>query len=130
MYDIYTLNFPHRFGSRTLRSTGSGGGEGGTILQLFEDVYAFFGVPFVLEAIIVGVPSEIGEEDIKAYVIANRDVSPEELIEWCEGTIASFKLPRYVEFVDSFPRSDTKNDVQRRDLRDRGIADAWDREAR
>jgi len=84
----------------------------------------------VSEAIIVGVPSEIGEEDIKAYVIANRDVSPEELIEWCEGTIASFKLPRYVEFVDSFPRSDTKNDVQRRDLRDRGIADAWDREAR
>ena len=83
----------------------------------------------VEEAIIVGVPSEIGEEDIKAYVIVNQDISPEELVEWLEGRIAPFKRPRYVEFVDSFPRSDTKNNVQRHDLRERGIGDAWDHEA-
>lgn len=83
----------------------------------------------VAEAIIVGVPSEIGEEDIKGYVIAEGDVSPAELVEWCDGRIAPFKIPRYVEFVDSFPRSDTKNNVQRHDLRERGIGDAWDREA-
>jgi len=83
----------------------------------------------VTEAIIVGVPSEIGEEDIKAYVIADGDVTPEELVAFCEGKIAAFKYPRYVEFVDSFPRSDTKNNVQRHDLRERGIGDAWDREA-
>lgn len=83
----------------------------------------------VTEAIIVGVPSEIGEEDIKAYVIADGDVTSGELVSFCEGKIAAFKHPRYVEFVDSFPRSDTKNNVQRHDLREQGIGDAWDREA-
>ncbi|MFB6142194.1 MAG: AMP-binding protein [Halorientalis sp.] len=83
----------------------------------------------VAEAVVVGVPSEIGEEDIKAYVIRDGDVTPEELVAFCEGKIASFKHPRYVEFVDSFPRSDTKNNVQRHDLRERGVGDAWDREA-
>lgn len=81
------------------------------------------------EAIIVGVPSDIGEEEIKAYVIAERDVDPADLVAFCEGQIADFKLPRYIEFVDGFPRSDTKNNVQRHDLRERGIGGAWDRQA-
>lgn len=80
----------------------------------------------VAEATIVGVPSDIGEEEIKAYVIRDGEVTPESLIEWCEGRIASFKIPRYVEFVDSFPRSDTKNNVRRHDLRERGVGAAWD----
>lgn len=83
----------------------------------------------VKEAIIVGVPSDIGEEEIKAYIIADGDVDPMTLVEFCEGRIADFKLPRYVEFVEDFPRSDTKNNVQRHDLRERGIGDAWDRDA-
>jgi crotonobetaine/carnitine-CoA ligase len=83
--------------------------------------------PAISEAIIVGVPSEIGEEDIKAYLIADEAVSEAEVVDWCRDKIAEFKLPRYVEFVDSFPRSETKNNVLRHQVRERGIGDAWDR---
>jgi fatty-acyl-CoA synthase len=35
-------------------------------------------------------------------------VSEEELVAFCKGTIASFKVPRYVRFVDEWPMSGTK----------------------
>ena len=34
--------------------------------------------------------------------------TPAELIEFCRGAIANFKLPRYVRFVDEWPMSGTK----------------------
>jgi fatty-acyl-CoA synthase len=34
--------------------------------------------------------------------------SEEELIAYCKGTIASFKIPRHVRFVDDWPMSATK----------------------
>ena len=40
-----------------------------------------------------------------------------ELIEFCEGEIASFKIPRYVRFVTEWPMSATK--IQKYQLRDR-----------
>ncbi len=82
----------------------------------------------IAEAIIVGVDSDIGEDEIKAYIIPDGELSPADVIAWCEGKIASFKVPRYVEFVDSFPRSETKNNVQRTDLEARGVGDAWSRD--
>ena len=77
----------------------------------------------------VGVPSELGEEDIKAYVQVADAVDtpdPAELIAWCKDRIAYFKVPRYVSFVDEFPRTMTKNEIARHELRDRGIGEAWD----
>lgn len=65
--------------------------------------------PAVLEAAVVGVPSELGEEDVKAFVLL-RDgaaASASELAGWCAAALAPFKVPRYVEIRDSLPRTPT-----------------------
>ena len=79
----------------------------------------------------VGVPSELGEEEVKAFVVAGNEGSagPEDLIRWCARRIAAFKVPRFIEFVPTLPRSVTKGEIERHKLKARGNADAWDREA-
>jgi hypothetical protein len=42
--------------------------------------------------------------------------------------MAPFKVPRYLEFTDSFPRSATKQEVERAKLKRLGNEHAWDRE--
>lgn len=86
--------------------------------------------PDVVDCAVVGVPGEIGDEDIKAYVQMrpNRPLDPAGLIEWCRARIAYFKCPRYIEFVDDFPRTVIKGDIERQKLRDLGIGSAWDHE--
>ncbi len=52
--------------------------------------------------------------------------TPAELIDWCSERIAYFKVPRYVAFVDRFPRTMTKREIARHELRDRALGPAWD----
>lgn len=83
----------------------------------------------VLESAAVAVPSEVGEDDVKIYVILrpNEDLDPEELIAFCEERMAYFMVPRYVEFVKEFPKTATER-TQKFELRKRGVGNAWDRE--
>ncbi|GEL25567.1 AMP-dependent synthetase [Pseudonocardia sulfidoxydans NBRC 16205] len=52
---------------------------------------------------------------------AGAEATEDELIAFCRGTIAGFKVPRYVRFVDEWPMSGTK--VQKFRLRDRLAAE-------
>jgi crotonobetaine/carnitine-CoA ligase len=65
--------------------------------------------PSVQESAVLGVPSSLGsgEEEVKAYVRLKSDeaVAPQELLIWCKGRLADFKVPRFVEFRTDFPRS-------------------------
>ncbi len=67
---------------------------------------------------VVGVPDAYYGEVPAAFVQlrAGRDVTEQELIAHCLGRIATFKVPRYVRFVDEWPMSGTK--VQKFRLRD------------
>jgi crotonobetaine/carnitine-CoA ligase len=87
--------------------------------------------PSIKYVVIVGVPSDIGEEEVKAYVQleSGKTLAPGELIEWCVGKIAHFKIPRYIEFVEDFPRSQTKEEIERFKLRAMGVNQSWDRES-
>jgi crotonobetaine/carnitine-CoA ligase len=86
--------------------------------------------PQVTDCGVVGVPAELGEEDIKAFIqIADGSaLDPAELVTWCRERIAYFKVPRYIEFVESFPRTITKQEIARHELRKLGIGSAWDRD--
>ena len=66
--------------------------------------------PCVKLAQVIGVPDEHLLEVAAAYIELNPDtsVSETELIGWCKGKIASFKVPRYVRFVTEWPMSSTK----------------------
>jgi len=84
----------------------------------------------VADCAVVGVPASLGEEDIKAFVqlIDGGSVKPDELVAWCRERLAYFKVPRYIEFVEAFPRTITKQEIARHELRKLGVGSAWDRE--
>ncbi|MDE0941223.1 MAG: AMP-binding protein [Alphaproteobacteria bacterium] len=101
----------------------------GENVSAFEVEKAMTAHPAVIDCAVVGVPSDIGEEDIKAYIQLSEDEAtpePMELVEWCQDRIAFFKVPRYMEFVTEFPRTMTKNEIARHELRERGVGDAID----
>jgi acyl-CoA synthetase (AMP-forming)/AMP-acid ligase II len=81
----------------------------------------------VEESAAVGVPSDLGEEDIKIVVRTKPGVSvePVEIVQHCEAKLAYFKVPRYVEFVDSFPKTETER-IQKEKLAETGVEDAFD----
>jgi carnitine-CoA ligase len=85
--------------------------------------------PKVLESAAVGVASELGEEDVKLFVILKQGetIAFEEIIDWCQERMAYFMVPRYVQFVDSFPKTETER-IQKFKLKEEGIGSAWDRE--
>jgi len=85
--------------------------------------------PNVLESAAVAVPSELGEDEVKIYVILkpSEQLDPEELIAFCEERMAYFMVPRYIEFITAFPKTATER-TQKFELRKIGIGDAWDRE--
>lgn len=68
------------------------------------------GHPAVKLVQIVGVPDERLQEVAAAFVELRPGATakPEEFVEMCQGQIASFKIPRYVQFVDDWPMSATK----------------------
>jgi crotonobetaine/carnitine-CoA ligase len=86
--------------------------------------------PGVDAAAVVPVPSELGEDDVMAYLLphAGHELDPEELIRFCEPLLARFAIPRYVEVVDELPLTENGK-VRKVELRARGVGPAtWDRE--
>ena len=85
--------------------------------------------PAVLEAAVVGVPSELSEEEVLACVVLkpDRTVGEDELIEHCSGRMAHFAVPRYIRWMDELPRNASER-VQKFQLRADGLTPGtWDR---
>jgi fatty-acyl-CoA synthase len=59
----------------------------------------------VSDAYVYGVADAFFGEAVAAAVRLRpgTDAAPDELIAWCAATLAKFKLPRYVRFVNEFP---------------------------
>jgi acyl-CoA synthetase (AMP-forming)/AMP-acid ligase II len=66
--------------------------------------------PDILVAQVVGVPDDHYLEVAAAYVQLRDGASltPEEVVRYCLGKIATFKIPRYVRIVGEWPMSATK----------------------
>lgn len=58
---------------------------------------------------VIGVASEKYGEEVMAWVKprSGYDISAESLTEYCKGRIATYKIPKYWKFVDSFPMTVT-----------------------
>jgi carnitine-CoA ligase len=66
--------------------------------------------PAVLESAVVGVPSELSEEEVKAFVVPAGEVTSldfTELQRFAAGRLAAFKVPRYWQQIDELPRTPT-----------------------
>lgn len=82
----------------------------------------------ISEVAAVGVPAEIGEEEVKVVVVcqANSSIKHEDLFEHCIRKMPYFMVPRFIEFVKDLPRTATQK-VKKNELRDLGITNAtWD----
>jgi carnitine-CoA ligase len=63
--------------------------------------------PDVVEAAVVGVPSELTEEDIKGFVVVREGANLADIREWTAGRLIRFKVPRYLEAVGELPHTPT-----------------------
>jgi long-chain acyl-CoA synthetase len=63
--------------------------------------------PAVAEAAVVGVPTEYGDERIKAVIVRATPCGIEEIVEYCRPRIADFKIPSVIEFRETLPKSPT-----------------------
>src|SRR6185436_10094050 len=68
------------------------------------------GIEGVLETAAVAVPDELRGEEVKLCVVlqpgrTREEVSPERVASYCAERLAAFKVPRYVEYLDEFPRT-------------------------
>ena len=79
-----------------------------------EDVLASH--PRVTEAAVVGVPNEEQGESVKAYLVADGELSVEELDAWCRERLTAYKVPKAFEFRDELPKTNVGK-VLRRALR-------------
>jgi acyl-CoA synthetase (AMP-forming)/AMP-acid ligase II len=59
----------------------------------------------VAEAAVVGWPARERGEEVAAFVVRRAEVSEGELIAHCRASLAPYKVPKGVFFVDALPRS-------------------------
>ena len=86
----------------------------------------------VLDCAVIAVPSELGEDEVKAYVLPRDgiELEAEEIVYWCADNLAYFKVPRYIELREDLPRTPSlrvRKDVLRQEREDL-IQGCFDRE--
>jgi carnitine-CoA ligase len=80
---------------------------------------ALMAQPGVLEAAVVGVPSELSEEEIKAFVVVREGADLGAVREGAAGRLTRFKVPRYLEAVGELPHTATGRVAKHRLARER-----------
>jgi len=97
------------------------GGENIYPREIEEFLYTH---PAVEDVQVIGVPDlKYGEELLAAIRLrAGAQATDEEIRAFCKGTIAHFKVPRYVRFVDEFPMTITGK-IQKYKMREWAITE-------
>lgn len=67
-------------------------------------------IPKVLESAVVAVPADLGEDEVMACIVLRQgqSITAEEIIDWCKDRLAAFKLPRFIQFRESLPKTSTQ----------------------
>ncbi len=67
-------------------------------------------IPGVLETAAVAVPDEKRGEEVKLCIVLQpgysaEQITPSQVIAFCQDKLAPFKVPRYIEYMDEFPHT-------------------------
>ncbi len=88
--------------------------------------------PQLLEAVVYGVPSELGGQEVMAAVVPRPgvEITPEDLLDYCTGKMSHFAVPRYVRTMERLPRNHAQR-VLKPQLKADGPSapGVWDRES-
>ena len=84
--------------------------------------------PEIAECAIVGVPSDLGDEEIKLFVrpIEGVVLKAADLHTWCGPKLPHFQVPRFIEVIEEFPKTPTQR-IRKNDL-PKTTAGVWDAE--
>ncbi|GIM44740.1 putative acyl-CoA synthetase YngI [Collibacillus ludicampi] len=95
------------------------GGENIYPREIEEFLYTH---PKIRDVQVIGVPSVKYGEEVMAWIQVKdgETLTPEEVRAYCEGKIARFKIPRYIEFCESFPMT-ASGKIQKFKLREQAI---------
>jgi acyl-CoA synthetase (AMP-forming)/AMP-acid ligase II len=79
------------------------GGENVFSIEVENILYTH---PAVLEAAIIGIPDEEWGERVKAIIVLKEGekATEEDIIEYCKGKIAKYKIPKSIDFSVSLPK--------------------------
>ncbi len=86
--------------------------------------------PSVLESAAIPVPSELGEDDVKVVVVLKdgAQLTPGELVDFCNQRMAYFMVPRFIEFRSALPKTPTQRVEKYKLQLDGNTPETWDRE--
>jgi long-chain acyl-CoA synthetase len=79
--------------------------RGGFKVNPLEIEEVLEGHPKVREVAVIGEETDLGDERIRAVIVAREPISAEEIVAFCAERLAEFKTPSVVEFRDQLPRS-------------------------
>jgi len=81
--------------------------SGGENIYSAEVENAIFGHPAVADVAVIGVPDPKWGEAVRAIVVAKpgAERDPESILAWARERIASYKVPKAVDFIDELPRN-------------------------
>ncbi len=103
----------------------------GENISSFEVEQALLRHPDVAEVAAVGVPSDLGEDEVMVYLVAvaGRAIEMEAFMDFCGDQLPYFAVPRYVEVTAELPKNAIGR-ILKSELRTRGVpSSAWDRES-
>jgi long-chain acyl-CoA synthetase len=74
--------------------------------------------PKVMDAVAIGVPDPYRGETVKAFVVVKpgEELTEKEVIQFCKSRLASYKVPKMVEFREALPKT-MVGKILRRELR-------------
>lgn len=83
--------------------------------------------PGVAEAFIVGETDDVVCERVKACLLADGDVDPDDVVAHVEGDLPRYMVPEFIDYIDTVPRIAGTEKVDRAALRRRDATKVWRR---
>jgi crotonobetaine/carnitine-CoA ligase len=75
--------------------------------------------------------ADVVEDEVMVSVVfkPGESMTPEELLDHCQGKMAYFMVPRFIDFIEALPKSEVHRTLKQV-LKDRGVTETtYDREA-